>query len=87
MSWAFRDVYESLYGKINLLFIDELVDQGLDSAGAENVLKILKSMGRNSGKNIFLISHKEEYVTRIDNVLKVIKENNFTSFEVDAAKA
>jgi DNA repair exonuclease SbcCD ATPase subunit len=74
LSWAFRDVFESLYGKINLMFIDELVDQGLDSAGAESVLRVLKSMTRGTGKTVFLISHKEEYITRIDNVLKVVKE-------------
>jgi ribosome-associated translation inhibitor RaiA len=27
MSWAFRDVWESLYSPINLLFIDELIDK------------------------------------------------------------
>lgn len=81
LSWAFRDVYESLYGKINLLFIDELVDQGIDTAGSENVLKILKGIVRSSGKSVYLISHKEEYLSRIDNVLKVVKENNFTTFE------
>ena len=36
LSWAFRDVWESLYQNINLLFIDELVDNGLDAAGVEN---------------------------------------------------
>ena len=30
LSWAFRDVWESLYQQINLLFIDELVDAGMD---------------------------------------------------------
>lgn len=82
LSWAFRDVFESLYGKINLMFIDELVDQGLDSAGADAVLRVLKGMVRGTGKTVFLISHKEEYITRIDNILRVVKENNFTSFEV-----
>lgn len=33
LSWAFRDVWESLYQPINLLFIDELVDSGMDSSG------------------------------------------------------
>ncbi|NBP59002.1 hypothetical protein EBU71_21135, partial [bacterium] len=33
MSWAFRDVWENLYHSINLLFIDELVDSGMDSSG------------------------------------------------------
>lgn len=81
LSWAFRDVFESMNDKINLLFIDELVDQGIDTAGADCVLKILKHMSRSGGKNIFLISHKEEFVSRMDSVLKVVKENGFTTIE------
>ena len=30
LSWSFRDVWENLYQPINLLFIDELLDSGLD---------------------------------------------------------
>jgi DNA repair exonuclease SbcCD ATPase subunit len=81
LSWSFRDVFENMNDKINLLFIDELVDQGLDTAGADCVLKILKHMSRAGNKNIFLISHKEEFVSRMDSVLKVVKENGFTSIE------
>jgi len=81
LSWSFRDVFENMNDKINLLFIDELVDQGIDTAGADCVLKILKHMSRAGSKNIFLISHKEEFVSRMDSVLKVVKENGFTSIE------
>jgi DNA repair exonuclease SbcCD ATPase subunit len=83
LSWAFRDVWESLYQNINLLFVDELVDNGLDASGVENALAVLKKMSRERSKNIFLISHKDELVGRVNNVLKVIKENGFTSYATD----
>ena len=83
MSWAFRDVWESLYQNINLLFIDELVDSGMDANGVENSMSVLKKMGRERQKNIYLISHKEELAGRVTNVLKVIKENGFTSYDND----
>jgi DNA repair exonuclease SbcCD ATPase subunit len=83
LSWAFRDVWESLYQSINLLFIDELIDNGLDAAGVENALSVLKKMGRERKKNIYLISHKDELIGRVNNVLKVIKENGFTSYSND----
>ena len=83
MSWAFRDVWESLYQGINLLFIDELIDSGMDTAGVENALAALKKMGRERSKNVFLISHKDELVGRVNHVMKVIKENGFTSYEND----
>ena len=80
LSFAFRDVWESLYQDINLLFIDELIDSGLDSAGVESSLAILKRMSRERGKSIYLISHKDELMGRVNNTLKVIKENGFTSY-------
>ena len=83
MSFAFRDVWESLYQNINLLFIDELIDSGMDTSGVENSLSILKKMGRERQKNVYLISHKDELVGRVTHVLKVIKENGFTSYEND----
>jgi DNA repair exonuclease SbcCD ATPase subunit len=83
LSWAFRDVWESLYQQINLLFVDELVDNGLDASGVEGALAVLKKMSRERKKNIFLISHKDELIGRVNNVLKVIKENGFTSYAND----
>ena len=83
MSFAFRDVWEGMYQSINLLFIDELIDSGMDSAGVESALAMLKKIGRERSKNIYLISHKDELVGRVNNVLRVIKENGFTSYSND----
>jgi len=82
LSWSFRDVFESMNDKINLLFIDELIDSGLDSSGVESSLAILKKMGRENKRNIFLISHRDELIGRVSNVLKVVKEGGFTSLEI-----
>ena len=83
MSFAFRDVWEGLYQSINLLFVDELMDAGMDAAGVEAGLAVLKKMARERSKNIYLISHKDELVGRVNNVLRVIKENGFTSYSND----
>ena len=80
LSFAFRDVWENLYSPINTLFIDELIDSGLDTMGVENALAILKDMSRRRQKSIWLVSHREELAGRVPNVLKVIKENGFTSY-------
>jgi len=83
MSWAFRDVWENLYRPINLLFIDELVDSGMDASGVESSIAVLKRMTRESNKNVFLISHRDDLTSRVNHVLKVIKENGFTSYSND----
>jgi DNA repair exonuclease SbcCD ATPase subunit len=87
MSWAFRDVFESLYQPINLLFIDEMIDNGLDTAGVENALALLKHMSRERHKSIWLVSHRDELAGRVENILKVIKENGFTSYNTDVETA
>jgi len=83
MSWAFRDVFESLYQPINLLFIDEMIDNGLDTSGVENALALLKQMSRERHKSIWLVSHRDELAGRVENILKVIKEGGFTSYNTD----
>jgi len=80
LSWAFRDVWENLYSPINLLFVDEVIDSGMDDAGVENSLMILKKMTREQNKSVWLISHRNELTSRVNTVLHVIKENGFTSF-------
>jgi DNA repair exonuclease SbcCD ATPase subunit len=83
MSWAFRDVFESLYQPINVLFIDEMIDSGLDTQGVENSLSLLKQMSRERHKSIWLVSHRDELAGRVENILRVVKENGFTSYNTD----
>ena len=83
LSWSFRDVWESLYQPINLLFIDELIDSGMDASGVENAMAILKKMSRDSHKSIWLVSHRDELGGRVNNVLTVVKEDGFTSYNTD----
>lgn len=85
MSWAFRDVFESLYQPINVLFIDEMIDSGLDTQGVEAALALLKQMSRDRNKSIWLVSHRDELAGRVENILKVIKENGFTSYDSSMA--
>jgi len=83
MSWAFRDVWESLYHPINILFIDEMIDSGLDTQGVENALALLKKMTRDRNKSVWLVSHRDELTSRVENILRVVKENGFTSYNTD----
>ncbi len=83
MSWAFRDVFESLYQPINVLFIDEMIDSGLDTQGVENSLALLKHMSRERHKSIWLVSHRDELAGRVENILRVVKEGGYTTYNTD----
>ena len=80
LSWSFRDVFESMNHPIDFLAVDEILDNGLDTLGLESSFRVLKNFQRARNKNIFLISHKEELVGRVSNILYVNKENGYTSF-------
>ena len=83
LSWSFRDIFENMTTSVNFMGIDELVDVGIDTAGVEKAIEILKGMARDRNKNIFLISHREELIPRVSQILTVIKEDGFTRFSTD----
>jgi DNA repair exonuclease SbcCD ATPase subunit len=83
LSFAFRDVFENLFSPINLMFIDELMDSGMDTAGVENGLAVLKDLVRKRRKSVWLVSHKDELMNRVESVLHVVKENGYTSFKLE----
>lgn len=80
LSWAFRDLWESSFKPINLMFLDEILDNGTDSAGTEYALTILRGFVRDRNKSVFLVSHKDELLNRVNNVLTVTKEGGFSTY-------
>lgn len=84
LCWSFRDVWERLNTPINLSFIDELLDSGLDTFAIEEAFGLLKKLNRDSGRSIFIISHREDLTNRATTVLNVIKENGFTTFHTSS---
>ena len=55
----------------------------MDPQGLEGSIEVLKKMTRERSKNVFIISHREELINRVESVLTVIKENGFTNFSWD----
>ena len=81
LSLAFRDTYESLYQGINLIMIDEMIDVGLDPSGITRMWTIFADLAVIQRKNVFVISHKEELLSKTDNILKIVKEDGFSTIE------
>ena len=40
-------------------------------------------MSRERHKSIWLVSHRDELSGRVENILKVVKEGGFTSYNTD----
>ena len=67
----------------DVLFIDEMIDSGLDTQGVESSLALLKQMSRERHKSIWLVSHRDELAGRVENILRVVKEKGYTSYSTD----
>jgi DNA repair exonuclease SbcCD ATPase subunit len=79
LNFALRDIYEIFNGPINLLFLDEIIDGGLDSLGVSLCIDLLRDFSKIKHRSIFLVSHREEAAQIITNQLFLIKSNGFTS--------
>lgn len=77
---AFREIFEMINYRINLFFVDEVLDKGMDERGALAGYNLLKSM-TNNNKSVFLISHKQELVDQADNIIEVIYENKLSNLQ------
>ena len=78
LSWAFRDIWEMINDPINIVAVDEMIDSGMDGAGIDLALDILRGFRREKNKSIFLISHKDDLLNKVDHVLLVQREDGFT---------
>ena len=65
------------------MFIDELIDSGMDASGVESSMSMLKKMSREHHKSVWLVSHKDELSSRVNNIMTVTKENGFTTYGTD----
>lgn len=81
LNMAFRDLYENLVNPLNCIFVDEILDFGMDSVGAKDAVEILKGKARDFNKAVYLVTHKEELVEHVDKTILVKKENGFTTYE------
>lgn len=81
LNLAFRGLYESLVQPINCLFVDEILDYGMDSVGAKDSVYILKEYCREMNKAVYLVTHKEELMEYANKTILVTKENGFTTYE------
>lgn len=75
LNFAFRELFERLNEPINLLCFDER-EGGLDKMMVRNFIDMLQNI---TGKNIFVISHREEFIRTIPNQITCQMLRGFTT--------
>jgi len=82
LSFSFRDIFEMLTHPVNILMVDELLDSGADGQLVDGALSVLRNMNFERNKQIFIISHKEEILSKTNTILKVVKDGGFSTLEL-----
>lgn len=60
----------------NLLILDEVFDSSLDGQSADDLLKILQNISRDS--NVFIISHRDTLHDKFENTIRFVKTKSFS---------
>jgi len=63
----------------NLLIMDEVFDSSLDQNATDYLMNIIRDISKDS--NIIIISHKEHMNEKFNNVLKFVKNKNFSQLQ------
>lgn len=81
LSLAFRDILSNMHTEFSTLFLDEVLDSGMDEPGVWNTIDVLNDLIRESKTSVYLISHRQEVIPLCDNVMTIIKDGGFSRVE------
>lgn len=80
--FTFQDIMRCHSGtSYSLNIYDELFDCALDTKGTDKILQILKEKVEKYNESVYIISHKSNDLSNIDNVIFLEKENGVTKIK------
>lgn len=83
LSFAFRDVLQSMHDTVNICMLDEVLDEGLDAVGVHAAAKMLKKKAREDKIGLYIISHKDEIDNAFDRKMIVQMSGGFSSIKYE----
>ncbi len=83
LSFAFRDVLQSMHDHVNVCILDEVLDVGLDTIGVTAAAKMLKRKARDEKLAIYIISHRDEIDSAFDRKIIVQRSGRFSSLKYE----
>jgi DNA repair exonuclease SbcCD ATPase subunit len=78
LSFAFRDVLQNIYSRINVCILDEALDVGLDAIGVQSAARMLKKKSRTENISLYIISIRDEMYNVFDHTLTVQMSKGFS---------
>lgn len=84
LSFAFRDVLQSIHSRVNICMLDEILDVGLDAIGVRAAAKMLKRKSREEKISLYIISHRDEIDSAFDRKMLIQMSKGFSYINEDA---
>jgi DNA repair exonuclease SbcCD ATPase subunit len=81
LTMAFRDVRQKMSYPVNICFQDEILDMGIDSAGMNSAISMLKKTAKENNTTFFVVTHRDETTSQFDKIIKISMENDFSKLE------
>lgn len=81
--FAFRDVLQARFDKINFYILDECLDVGLGNVGVQLATKMIKTVAVENDISMFIISHRDEISNMFDNKLQIELRNGFSTIATE----
>lgn len=78
LAFAFRDVLQKRYGKLNFCILDECLDVGLSNVGVTQAVHMIKQVATKHKLSMFVISHRDEIASSFNNILEIELRNGFS---------
>jgi DNA repair exonuclease SbcCD ATPase subunit len=79
LSFAFRDVLQSMHDHVNICLLDEVLDVGLDTVGVQAAARMLKRKARDEKLALYVISHRDEIDSAFDRKMIVQMSGGFST--------
>lgn len=79
LAFAFRDVLQARFSKINLCVLDECLDTGLGNVGVQLAAKMIKRIAANDKLSMFVISHRDEIASMFTSKLEIELKRGFST--------
>lgn len=78
LSFAFRDVLQSLHDNTNICILDETLDYGLDTKGVPIAAMMIKHKAKEEAITLFITSHRDEIKGIFDKTMTISLEDEFS---------
>lgn len=78
LSFAFRDVLQSLHTHINICMLDEVLDIGLDTIGVQAAARMIRQKSKEEQLSLYVISHRDEVEGAFDHTMTIQLSQGFS---------